>query len=438
MGARRIDEPVKRYGRLWERVCSRENIEAAADNAVKGRRARREQMRFLADREALLDDVERMLRTETYRFGPLKSFTVREPKERVIHHPAFYPDKILHHCLMNVLAPLIISKLSPDSYGSIKGRGLSQAVEAIKRYAREYADGYYLQIDIRHFYQSIDHEVCLRELEHMVKCRKTLRLARAIVEAHPEGMAIGVYPSQYLANLTLCRFDHWVKEVLHVPRYVRYMDDMLFFVPTKQEAHGLLEAVSARLDGLGLAVKPNARIAPVAVGIDMVGYVFYPTHTRLRRRIKEHMQQSIRRLTRRNVDDATFKRRLASHFGWCLRGDCRHLVRTSMGEKYHIFKDNMEFKRLSELRPRWFDLPKEARVSIQELYGKDVVLFDYLIDTIKNEEKAVIKFAYPDRPEEMHYTITRSEVVRDRLARDKGLMPFVCQFNTKKKYICYE
>lgn len=429
---------MKRYGRLWDRICSRENIEAAADNAVKGRRERREQMRFLADREALLDKVEESLRSETYRFGPLKSFSVYEPKERIIHHPAFFPDKILHHCLMNVLAPLVISKLSPDSYGSIKGRGLSQACEAIKRYTREFADGYYLQIDVRHFYQSIDHEVCMQELEHIVKCRKTLRLARAIVEAHPEGMAIGVYPSQYLANLTLCRFDHWVKEVQHVPRYVRYMDDMVFFVGTKREAHELLEAVTAYLDGLRLTVKPNARIAPVESGIDMVGYVFYPTHTRLRRRIKEHMQRSIRQLTRRNVDDATFKRKLASHFGWCLRGDCRHLVRKSMGEKYHIFKDNMEYKRLSELRPRWFDLPKEARVSIQELFGKDVVIFDYLIDTIKAEEKAVIKFAYPDKPDEMHYTITRSEVVKDRLSRDKGLMPFVCQFNTKKKYICYE
>ena len=142
---------MKRYGRLWERICSRENIEEAADNAVKGRKSRREQMRFLSDRENNLNRIEDMLRNETYQFGPLKSFTVYEPKERSIHHPAFFPDKVLHHCLMNVLAPLIISKLSPDCYGSIRERGLSQACDAIKRYTREYADGYYLQIDIRHF-----------------------------------------------------------------------------------------------------------------------------------------------------------------------------------------------------------------------------------------------------------------------------------------------
>ena len=429
---------MKRYGRLWPIICSRENIEAAADNAVKGRKYQREQMRFLANREALLDDIEQTLRNETYQFGPLKSFTVYEPKERQIHHPAFYPDKVLHHCLMNVLAPLIISKLSPDCYGSIRGRGLSQACDAIKRYVRDYEGGYYLQIDISHFYQSIDHEVCLQELEHIIKCKKTLRMARSIVEAHSQGMAIGVYPSQYLANLVLNRFDHYVKEVLHVGGYVRYMDDMVFFVDTKAEAHQLLQDVREYLSGLKLTVKQNARIAPVECGVSMVGYIFYPTHTRLRRRIKETMQYNIRQLEKRNVDDATFKRKLASHFGWCQRGDCRHLVRTAMGEHYRLFKENMEFKRLSELRPRWFDLPKEARVSIQELFGKDVVIFDYLIDTIKNEEKAIIKFAYPDKPEEMHYTITRSEVVRDRLARDKSLMPFVCQFNTKKKYICYE
>lgn len=430
-------DDMKRYGKLWQQICSRDNIELAANKALEGKKWKREHQRFIEHRKEYLDVIEESLKNETYEFNSLRSFVIREPKERVIFHPPFYSDKIIDHCLMNVIAPIFVNKFTPFNFGCIKGRGLFQACNYIKQYVRDYKDGYYVQIDIEHFYPSIDHDVCMQEVERVIKCNKTLRLIRAILDTHTDGLPIGRFPSQYLANLVLSREDHYYKEVMHLDM-IRYMDDIVFFVRTKEEAHQLLALVKQRMSRLKLNVKDNARISPVDKGLDVIGYVFYPTHTRLRKRIKLRMQKNIRKWKRKGVDDASFKMKMASHFGWCKYGNCRNLIRQSFNDKFYIFENNMEYRRLSELKPKWFDLPSDVRESIKDLYGKDVVLFDFLITEIKGEKKAVIKYAYPDAPEIMHFTITRSDVVKERLQRDKDLMPFVCQFYCMKNYIAYK
>lgn len=431
---------MKRYGNLWSQVCDRANIEAAADSALKGKRPTKERERFKADREHLLDELQASLVNETYHFSFLKFFTVYEPKERNIHHSPFYPDKILHHCVMNVVKPLIMEKLTTDAYGSIKGRGVTMAASKLRRALSSNPDWYFLQIDCRHFYPSIDHDVCKDAVRRVIKCPQTLKMLDAIIDVHEEGLAIGVYPSQYLANLIMAKIDHWAKEVLHVQYYFRYMDDIVILVPSKEMAKEALARITVELNALKLTVKNNWRIAPVSYGIDFIGYKFYPTHTMLRKRIKLHMQRRVRQLVKQGVDDATFKRQMASHFGWCKHGDCRNLLRTTMKDKIYLFEGNMEYKRLSEIREaeNWFGLPKSKRVSIKDLFEKDVVFFDFLTATIRGEEKIVVKFGYPDNPEDYHMFITRSDVMKSRLERDKDVMPFVATIKQVKNYTAYE
>lgn len=431
---------MKRYGNLWDKICDRENIELAATNALSGKKMTLKMRQFADNRKAMLDELEQSLREETYRFGKFKSFVVYEPKERVIHHPDFYPDKVLHHCVMNVVAPLFKEKFTADTYGSIKGRGINMAAEKLKKALADNSDWYFLKIDAKKFYESIDHDVIKEKVRRVIKCPKTLRLLDAIIDAHSPGMAIGVWPSQYLANLMLSGVDHWAKEVVHVKYYYRYMDDIVMLVPDKQTAHRMLALVRDEFDKIKLTIKNNVRIAPVAYGIDFIGYVFYPTHTRLRKRIKERMQRTVRRLVKQEVPDDVFKLKTASHFGWCTHANCRNLLRTTFKDKIYLYEKNMEFKRLKEIRDaeNWFGLAKEKRVSIESLYNVDVVIFEHLITTIKNETKAVVKFAFADNPEDYRYFITRSDVIRDRLERDKDVMPFVVTIKKIKNYTAYE
>ncbi|MBD5230305.1 MAG: reverse transcriptase [Bacteroidales bacterium] len=431
---------MKRIGNLWPLICARDNIEKATDQALKSKRLTRNKRRFIENRGKLLDQLEESLKNETYKFGPYHSFVVREPKERRIDHPDVYPDKILHNCVMNVVAPVMYSKFTADTYGSIKGRGIKSAADKLKPVLRDNPNAYYVQIDVRKYYQSINHDVLKGLLRRAIKCAPTLRMLDAIIDSYAPGLAIGVWPNQMFANLTLTPVDHWAKEVAHIPHYFRYMDDIVFLAPDKVTAHKWLANISKQITALKLEIKDNARIAPVACGIDFMGYKFFPTHTMLRKRIKQRMQRRVRTLCKRNVSDEEFKRKTASYFGWCKHANCRNLLRTTFNEKLNLYKPNMEFKRLSQIRDaeNWFGLPREKRVSIESLFNADIIFFEHLITTIKNETKVVVKFAFPDSPEDYRYFITRSDVIRDRLERDRDVMPFIATIKKIKNYTAYE
>ena len=99
----------------------------------------------------------------------------------------------------------------------------------------------FLQIDARHFYQSIDHQIAKDQIRRVIKCTKTLKMLDQIIDTHEEGLAIGVFPSQYISNLVMSPIDHWAKETLRAPFYFRYMDDVVIITPDKQTANQTLE-----------------------------------------------------------------------------------------------------------------------------------------------------------------------------------------------------
>ena len=99
-----------------------------------------------------------------------------------------------------------------------------------------------------------------------------------------------------------------------------------------------------------------------------------------------------------------------------------------------------KYKRLSEIKNsnNWFGLPKENRVSIDKLVGIEIVMMEYLTTIIKGEEKLVVKFQYLDKPDEYNMFITKSGVIKDRLNKDKELLPFIATIKRKGRYYYYE
>lgn len=432
---------MKRYGMLWDAICDIDNINDAATKALKKKRGKltRAKRNFLKDRECLTKEIHQSLVNETYRFSPLYSFKVYEPKERIIHCPVFYPDRILHHCLMNVVKPFFNEKFTADTYACVEGRGVTLALNKVRRQIKSNPQAYYLYIDIRKYYPSIDHEVIMSVLSRVIKCKKTLAMFRAIVNIHDKGIPIGSYVSQYIANLVLTPLDHYMKEVAGAKHYFRYMDDIVLLYNTKEECHKAHQQVIEFLSVYKLTLKKTTKVSPVSAGIDFIGYRIFPTHTLLRKNIKRNMQKRADYLIANNVSDEEFKRQFASYFGWAKHADTRNLLRKTLKHKFYLFEQDMELKKLSDLKAaKWFGLKKEDRVSIQQLVGREIAFFEYMLQTIRGEEKAVVKFAYPDAPDRFQYFITRSDVIKDRLEKDKEFMPFVATVKKVKNYMAYE
>lgn len=401
-------------GKLWNRICERSNIRKAIIDATR-------KSNEPIDMESWIEEIRDMLVNETYEFHPLKRIVRYEPKERIIDYAITCPDKVLIGCVMNELKPMLVPKFTETTYSSIKGRGLRQCCNRIKKAVRRYPDAYYLQTDIRKFYPSIDHDICQQELSRYIKDAKCLRFLERLIGNYDNGIPIGISAGSYLGNMYLTRIDRWIYEELRPLAYVRYMDDQLMIFHSKEEAHKAKDKLRIKLSGLRLEMKNNARICPVNKGISMVGYVFYPTHTRLRKNIRESMKRKARRVA--HLEGAEWKRQMASYHGWCTHGDCKHLMRKTFGNKYDLF---MEYKRLSEKKQQdnFFGLPKESRVSIRDLVGKDVVIVEYMDVTIRGEPKMAVKFCFHDN-EEPRLFLTRSETLRDKITRDRDYMPCV-------------
>ena len=163
----------------------------------------------------------------------------------------------------------------------------------------------------------MSHEVLTSLLRRKFKDSDLLNLLDDIVDS-ADGLPIGNYTSQYLANFYLAYFDHWIKESQGIRYYFRYADDMVILSDSKEALHSLLENIRFYLHTLQLELKNNYQIFPVdARGIDFVGYVFFHDYTLLRKSIKQNMA----RMLTYNPNPKS----IASYNGWLSHCNSRHL-----------------------------------------------------------------------------------------------------------------
>ena len=280
---------MKRVNNLFEKIVNLDNLRVADDKAQRGKSKKYGVRLHNLNKEGNLNSLRESLLNRTYKTSEYDMFKIYEPKEREIFRLPFYPDRIVHHAIMNVLEPIFIGCFVKDTYSAIKGRGIHLAASNLKKVLRD-VEGttYCMKLDIKKFYPNINHEVLKSLIRRKIKDKDLLWLFDEIITSAP-GLPIGNYLSQYLANFYLTYFDHWLKEIKGVKYYFRYADDMVILSSDKEHLHNLLIEIREYLDvNLKLVVKNNYQIFPVEDrGIDFLGYKFYHTHTLLRKSIKK-------------------------------------------------------------------------------------------------------------------------------------------------------
>lgn len=319
---------MKRINNLYEQIYNMENLILADSIARKGKLNQPGVIAHDRNREANIFKIHCMLRDKTYRTSQYTTFTIFEPKERLIFRLPYFPDRITHHAIMNIMEPVFVSVFTADTFSCIKTRGIHAASKAIKEALKD-IDGtkYCLKLDITKFYPSIDHGILKSLLRKKIKDNDLLWLLDEIIDS-TDGLPIGNYLSQYLANFYLTYFDHWIKEEKRVKYYFRYADDLVILADNKPYLHQLLSEIRAYLnDNLKLSIKSNYQVFPVeSRGIDFVGYVFRHSHVLLRKTIKQNFARSIAK----NKN----KQSVASYYGWAIHCDSINLIRKLFNEKF--------------------------------------------------------------------------------------------------------
>jgi RNA-directed DNA polymerase len=317
---------MKRINNLYERICSVENLQLADSIARKGKLNQPGVIRHDQNRDHNLQQLHEMLINKTYTTSQYTTFTIFERKERLIFRLPYFPDRIVHHAVMNILEPIFVSTFTADTYSCIKKRGIHAAATAVKSALKDTPGTQFcLKLDIKKFYPNVDHEILKQLLRRKIKDQDLLWLLDGIIDS-AHGLPIGNYLSQYFANFYLTYFDHWIKEDLHVKYYFRYADDMVILSDSKPYLHQVLDQIRTYLqEKLKLTVKENYQVFPVdARGIGFVGYVFRHTHTLLRKSIK----QSFARMLCRNKNPQS----IASYRGWAVHCNSKNLLKKLLNE----------------------------------------------------------------------------------------------------------
>jgi retron-type reverse transcriptase len=309
---------------------------------------------FEQDQERNLVRLRDELIDGSYRPGRSICFVVTRPRAREVW-AADFRDRIVHHLLYNRIAQRFYRSFITDTCACIPGRGTLYAAQRLEAKIRSASQNWsrplwYLKCDLANFFVAIDKHVLWRQIAARVtepwwqwlagvilfhdprtdfELRGDPRLTERVpphkrLASQPahRGLAIGNLSSQFFANIYLDALDQHAKHQLRARHYVRYVDDFILLHESPQWLNAALASIDAFLPAtLGARLNPTKTILqPVARGVDFVGHVIKPWHTRARRRT---VGQAITRLS--TMDGGDVYAAANSYFGLLRQSNSSHV-----------------------------------------------------------------------------------------------------------------
>lgn len=310
----------------FDEMCSFDTLWAAFLRTRKNKRGKESTAAFeyRAVEELLI--LSKSLSQGNHTPDPLDAFLIYEPKKRLIQAPSFR-DKVVQRAENDfVIYPELSPSLTRNTYAAQRGKGTHQGVEHLAENMRahflrrkgadeaarkaaglpyrpmeewDYADGAVIKGDVRHFFQSIDHERLKRALADRFPDERMQRLMWAYID-QVEGLALGHQSSHIFAVYFTHSIMHFINEKLDLALSGMYNDDWYVICPDMETAREALRLTRERFSGLGLELNQKTNIFPLRNGVDFCGFHVYLTQTgkvikKLRHSSSKRMKRRIRK-----------------------------------------------------------------------------------------------------------------------------------------------
>ena len=318
-------------------------------------------LKFEINAEEDILKLERELKAKAYRPSRSILFAARRPKLREIF-AADFRDRVVHHILVDYLERIWEKVFIYDSYACRKGKGTHKAVMRLQSFLRKVSKNgrvkaYYLQMDIKDFFTSIDKEILYNLIKKKIGRSDMLWLVKKIIfwdcamsyiirdevnvirnipankslfgKGNKRGLPIGNLTSQFFANVYLNELDQFVKHILKVKGrpfgsplargmttgkycikttgktrgifdavkyYIRYVDDFILLSDNRGELVEWKSAIERFLSSmLKLVLHPRRqKLQPVSNGIDFLGYIVRHNYILVRRRVINNCKARLR------------------------------------------------------------------------------------------------------------------------------------------------
>lgn len=381
---------MRREGHIIEEIVAYPNMSQSFDQVLRGtaRKRSRQGRWLLAHREEVIAELSALIADGTYYIaGGYRERTIIEGGKARRIQVLTMKDRIACHAIMSVVDEHLKRRFIRTTGASIKNRGMHDLKAYIERDFREDPEGtrYCYKFDIAKFYESVSQDTLVDTVRRVFKDAKLITILERLIRMMPQGVSIGLRSSQGLCNLLLSvHLDHVLKDRYGVRHFYRYCDDGVVLAGSKAELWKIRDAVHGCVESIGHRIKPNERVFPATEGIDFLGYVIYPDHSLLRKRIKVKFARKMGEVKSRK------RRRVltASFYGMAKHAQCNNLFIKLTGKTMKSFKDlNVAYKP-DDGKKRF----PGAVVSIRELVNLPIIVHDFEmgVKTSQGEDRCVV------------------------------------------------
>ena len=422
---------MKRVGDLWQKFCSVETAEEAIYRGTQNKRQDRVVVRLFGYHKndsvhplgsldpskvhayavALVNELE----TGKWQHKPGKTRSIMSSgKEREIEI-ARLKDHIVQWMAMLTIENMMIKRMYRYSCGNLPKRGIEDARKHVQKWVRSGDCTHFVKLDIRHFYQTVDLTKLSEQLHRQIKDAKFLRVLDQIVFSsaqqetlfeNPHNLAIGYYSSPWFANIYLTPLDRFITESLYkerrgkrlhlVKHFLRYVDDLLL-MGNKTDLKKAIKKIKAFCrDMLGIRIKDaweicqvgellppdekgRMKLKPGTKQVDIVGYTFTRTTTRVRAGSFLRIRRLAKRINKR-LDEKGFivlrtAQAMLSRSGWFKHADSKNFTALYITPflNLNFIKEVVSYadrNRISGKTARIYCVPRGEQGHYHILYGR--------------------------------------------------------------------